>query len=250
MMDFTILTIFPDFFAPFWEHGIIRLALLNKLINAKVLDLRDFTFDRHRTTDDKLYGGGCGMVMKPEPIALAIEEAKKTSPGAATIYLSPQGRPFDQDTAKRLSSSDGLILLCGRYEGVDERLLEKYVDEEISVGDFVLTGGELGAMMVVDAVARLIPGVLGGDDSADLDSFSDGLLEHAQYTRPARFEGEDVPEVLLSGNHGAIEQWRLESSLMRTLLKRPDLLLTKKLDSNEIDILEKWKLEIARIIQS
>lgn len=246
-MNFVVLTIFPEMFNPFWEFGIIRRALLRKKISALTLNIRDFAKGKHRITDDRPYGGGCGMVMKPEPLAGAIRAAKKKVPESKTILLTPQGRTFNQNVARELASFDGLILISGRYEGVDERICHDYIDYEISIGDYVLTGGELAAMVVIDAVARLIPGVLGSSDSAEKDSFSCGLIEHAQFTRPRTFEGEDVPEVLVSGNHGEIEKWRLETSLIRTFLKRQDLLKNRSLSSQEIEILKKWCRDIEKI---
>jgi tRNA (guanine37-N1)-methyltransferase len=243
------LTIFPEMFESFWEHGIIRRAIEQNKISASTTNIRDFARDRHHTTDDRPYGGGCGMVMKPEPLARAIVSAKEKSPSSKTILLSPQGRVFNQDIAQKLSSERGLILVCGRYEGVDERICHNYIDDEISIGDYVLTGGELAAMVVVEAVIRLIPGVLGGADSAEKDSFSQGFLEHAHYTRPQTFEDMQVPDVLLSGNHAEIEKWRLETSLIRTFLKRPDLLENRVLTRQELEILEKWRLDIGKIIQ-
>lgn len=249
MMFFKVLTIFPEMFDSFWSHGIIRRAIEHQKIFVSAVNIRDYATDRHQVTDDRPYGGGSGMVMKPEPLAAAIRDASKTQSGAKTVLLTPQGRVFDQKMARELAASDGLILVCGRYEGVDERICHDLIDYEISIGDYVLTGGELAAMIVVDAVTRLIPGTLGGEDAAEKDSFSDDLLEHAHYTRPGSFEGREVPEVLLSGHHQEIEKWRLESSVMRTLLKRPDLLQKKDLSRPERDILKKWRLEISKILQ-
>ncbi len=248
-MDFAVLTIFPEMFVPFWEHGIIRKAIEQDKIRASATDIRAFAEGRHHVTDDRPYGGGCGMVMKPEPLAAAIRSARQRMPSSRTVLLTPQGRVFDQNLARRLAMLDGLIFICGRYEGVDERICHDLVDEEISIGDYVLTGGELAVMVIIDAVARLIPGVLGGADSAEKDSFSEGLLEHAHYTRPRIFEGMEVPEVLLSGHHAAIEKWRLEMSLIRTFLKRPDLLKDRRLNKEELEILKKWQGDIERTIQ-
>jgi tRNA (guanine37-N1)-methyltransferase len=248
LMQFVVLTIFPDMFDPFWRHGIIRRAIEHQKISAAAINIRDFAAGRHQVTDDSPYGGGSGMVMKPEPLAAAIRAASQTAPSAKIILLTPQGRVFNQDMARALAALDGLILICGRYEGVDERICEDLIDHEISVGDYVLTGGELAAMIIIDAVTRLIPGSLGGEDAAERDSFSNHLLEHAQYTRPRIFEGNEVPEVLLSGHHRQIEQWRLESALMRTWLKRPDLLLNRALTAQEIEILKKWCHNIEKII--
>ncbi len=248
-MFFTVLTIFPEMFDPFWAHGIIRKAIEEKKILTSTINIRDYAQDRHQVTDDRPYGGGSGMVMKPEPLAGAIRDAAQRIPEAKTVLLTPQGRVFDQRMAQELASSDGLVLVCGRYEGVDERVCHDLVDYEISIGDYVLTGGELAAMIIIDAVTRLIPGVLGGEQAAEKDSFANGLLEHAHYTRPRIFEGSQVPEVLLSGHHQEIEKWRLESSLMRTLLKRSDLLQKKDLDRQEIEILNKWQQVIKKLIE-
>ena len=247
-MHFTVLTLFPELFAPFWGHGIIRRAIENRIISAETENIRDYAAGRHRVTDDRPYGGGCGMVMKPEPLAGAIRCARQRHPRALAILLSPQGRPFDQPLAAALTTADGLILVCGRYEGVDERIGLDLVDAEVSIGDYVLTGGELAAMIVVDAVTRLLPGALGGKDSAAEDSFSTQGLEHAQYTRPPVFDDDSVPEVLLSGDHAAIARWRRESALIRTLLKRGDLLRQRRLDPEEIAILRRWGKRIEAII--
>ncbi|WDN90169.1 tRNA (guanine37-N1)-methyltransferase [Desulfosarcina sp. BuS5] len=249
-MNFAVLTIFPEMFDLFWSHGIVRRAIEKKRISAHTVNIRDFAMDRHKSTDDRPFGGGCGMLMKTEPMAAAIRSAKIRNPASQTILLTPQGRRFDQNLAYALASLNDLILVCGRYEGVDERICDTLIDFEISIGDYVLTGGELPAMIIMDAVTRLLPDTLGGAESAEKDSFSDTLLEHAHYTRPRSFEEIDVPEVLLSGNHRAIDKWRLESSLIRTFLKRPDLLEKKRLDSGEIDILKKWCLDIEKIIRS
>ena len=249
-MKFSILTIFPEMIRPFLAHGIVRLAIEREQISVSDINIRDFAKGRHRVTDDRPYGGGCGMVMKPEPLADAIQWARQESPDAGVILLSPQGKPFDQQMARRLAASRGLILICGRYEGVDERICDRFIDDEISIGDYVMTGGELAAMIIVDAVTRLIPGILGGEESAEKDSFENGLIEHAHYTRPSVFNGDAVPDVLLSGNHREIDDWRLESSLLRTLMKRPDLLEKKLLTDREIEILKKWYHNIESIIQS
>ncbi len=248
-MNFSILTIFPEFFDAFVAHGIIRRAIAAEIISVSPVDIRDFADGRHRITDDRPYGGGAGMVMKPEPLCRAINSARHQHPGSRTILLSPQGRPFSQPVAGELARLDSLIFICGRYEGVDERVYRD-IDDEISIGDYVLTGGEPAAMIIMDAVTRLLPGALGGAESAEKESFSDDLLEHAHYTRPPVFEGEAVPDVLLSGNHGVIDQWRLESALIRTLLKRPDLLQTKTLDSREKKALKKWCDQIEQLIRS
>lgn len=247
-MKFVVLTIFPEMFEPFWDHGIIRRAIDQEKIFASTLNIREYAEDKHQVTDDRPYGGGSGMVMKPEPLTGAIRAAHRQFPSAKTILLTPQGRVFNQKTANELAAFEGLILVCGRYEGVDERISDDLIDYEISIGDFVLTGGELAAMVIIDAVARQIPGTLGGKDAAEKDSFSNGLLEHAHYTRPQVFEGKAVPEILLSGHHEEIENWRLESALLRTLSKRPDLLQNKRLDKKEIEILKQWSRHIQNII--
>lgn len=249
-MDFRVLTIFPDLFVPFWNHGMIRRAIDQGRITAEAIDIRDHADGRHRVTDDRPYGGGSGMVMKPEPLSRAISEAREQVPEAVTVLLSPRGRVFDQQVARELTTAGGLILVCGRYEGVDERICRTSIDLEVSVGDYVLTGGEIPAMIVIDAVARLLPGVLGGADSAQKDSFSEDLLEHGHYTRPAEYMGEAVPEVLLSGHHGEIENWRREMSLIQTVLKRPDLLENRPLDRRAIQVLKKWGRTIERIVDA
>ena len=246
-MDVAVLTIFPEMFDRFWTHGIVRRAIEQGYLKSDAIDIRAFAEDRHKVTDDRPYGGGCGMVMKPEPLAKALGAARERMPDALTLLMTPQGRPFSQQTAAELARRSGLIFICGRYEGVDERFVQQFVDDEISIGDYVLTGGELPAMVVVDAVVRLIPGVLGGHDSAANDSFADGLLEHAHYTRPPVFEGRPVPDVLLSGNHAAIAQWRLEAALVRTFLKRPDLLENREFTAQEIAILRKWSKELEKL---
>ncbi|MCF8081259.1 MAG: tRNA (guanosine(37)-N1)-methyltransferase TrmD [Desulfobacterales bacterium] len=249
-MDFRVLTIFPDLFVPFWKYGMIRRAIDQGRITAAAIDIRDHADGRHRVTDDRPYGGGSGMVMKPEPLSRAISKAKEQFPEAVTVLLSPRGRVFDQQAARELATVGGLILVCGRYEGVDERICRTSIDLEVSVGDYVLTGGETAAMIVIDAVARLLPGVLGGADSAQKDSFSEDLLEHGHYTRPAEYMGESVPEVLRSGHHGEIENWRREMSLIQTVLKRPDLLENRPLDRRAIQVLKKWGRTIERIVDA
>jgi len=249
-MNFTVLTIFPEMFTTFWQYGIVKKAIREKKISVSAVNIRDFAKGRHRITDDRPYGGGCGMVMKPEPIAAAIRAIKQRHTSAKTILLTPQGRILNQSLAENLKFDKNLILVCGRYEGVDERVCHNFIDYEISIGDYVMTGGELAAMVIIDTVTRLIPGTLGGKDSALKDSFSDDLIEHGHYTRPQIFEGEKVPEVLLSGHHKKIETWRLETSLIRTFLKRQDLLEKRVLSKKEINILNKWCLDIEKIIQA
>jgi tRNA (guanine37-N1)-methyltransferase len=249
-MDFAALTIFPEVFKAYWEHGILRRAIARGLISAVAVDIRAFASDRHHTTDDRPFGGGCGMVMKPEPLATAIRETRRRLPRAVTVLMTPQGRVFDQQAAAHLAAADGLILVCGRYEGVDERITDTLIDLELSIGDYVLTGGEMAALVVMDAVTRLIPGVLGGEESAAKDSFEGHLLEHAHYTRPQVFENQAVPEVLLSGNHRAIESWRRETALARTVLRRPDLLRERALSAEEIATLKALAERIERIIEA
>lgn len=248
-MNFSVLTIFPEMVDPFLGYGIIKRAIEQKKISVSSVNIRDFAKGRHRVTDDKPYGGGCGMVMKPEPLSAAITHEREKAPDSRTFLLSPQGKPFTRDLAHDLSALPGLILVCGRYEGIDERVSHSLIDGEISIGDYILTGGELAAMVIIDAVARLIPGILGGEDSAEKESFENGLLEHAHYTRPQVYEGEEVPEVLLSGNHREIDLWRLESSLIRTLMKRPELLEATPLSSQEKEILKKWGRQIETLIR-
>ncbi|MFZ7126140.1 MAG: tRNA (guanosine(37)-N1)-methyltransferase TrmD [Desulfobacterales bacterium] len=249
-MYLTALTIFPDMFVPFWNHGIVRRAVAAGIIQPVTVDIRDFAEGPHRVTDDRPFGGGSGMVMKPEPLAAAIRHARALCPDALRVMMSPQGRVFDQHVAADLAGEKGLILVSGRYEGVDERLVDDQIDLELSIGDYVLSGGELAAMIVMDAVVRLIPGALGGEKAAERDSFSDGLLEHAQYTRPRLFEGSAVPEILVSGHHGIIDRWRRETSLIRTLLKRSDLLEGRQLTREQVEWLRHWSRTIERILQA
>jgi tRNA (guanine37-N1)-methyltransferase len=232
-MKFDILTLFPAMFDGPFTESIIKRAVEDELIDIRLHNIRDCAFDRHKTADDYPYGGGAGMVMKPEPLTACIEKVKAERPAARVILTTPQGKPFNQELAGELAREEEILIICGRYEGVDERIRELFVDDEISLGDFVLTGGEIAAMVLVDAVSRLIPGVLGCGDSAAGDSFSDGLLEYPQYTRPAEFRGLAVPEVLLSGNHQEIARWRRRQSLQRTWEKRPDLLAAARLDEND-----------------
>jgi tRNA (guanine37-N1)-methyltransferase len=247
-MQILVLTIFPEMFEGLWSHGMVRRAIEQRAISAAAINIRDFTADRHHVTDDRPYGGGSGMVMKPEPLSAAIRHAQQTAPDARTILMSPQGRVFNQAAARELAGGEGLILVCGRYEGVDDRLCHELIADEISIGDYVLTGGEIAAMAVIDAVTRLVPGVLGGEDSAERDSFSDGLLEHPHYTRPPVFEGAAVPEVLLSGHHGHIEGWRLEASLLRTLVNRPDLLQQREFTAQEAEIVRRWHARLGELL--
>jgi tRNA (guanine37-N1)-methyltransferase len=227
MIRFDILSVFPGMFASPLAESLIGKARDKGLVDIRLHDIRDYATDRHRMTDDAPYGGGGGMVMKVEPIDRALAAILPDRSEGLVILMTPQGEPFSQRRAEELASRPRLVLLCGHYEGVDERVRERLVDRELSIGDYVLTGGELAAMVVVDAVSRLIPGVLGNDASAAEDSFATGILEHPHYTRPATYRGWPVPEVLLSGNHAEIEAWRRAEALKRTLARRPDLLEKK-----------------------
>ncbi|MBU5314208.1 tRNA (guanosine(37)-N1)-methyltransferase TrmD [Tissierella carlieri] len=241
-MKIDILTLFPEFFSPLISWSIIGRAYEDNKIAINSINIRDFSQNKHRKVDDYPFGGGSGMVMKPEPIFDAINSVKNKN--SRVIYLSPQGKKFNQELANELSKEEHLILLCGHYEGIDNRVIEHYVDEEISIGDFVLTGGEIPAMLIIDAVVRLLPGVLRSDESFIDESHYNGLLEYPQYTRPREFEGHFVPDVLLSGNHQKIETWRKEEALKATLLKRPDLLEKKTLSKEEVVILSKIKKDL------
>jgi tRNA (guanine37-N1)-methyltransferase len=228
---FDVITIFPEFFKGPFDYGIIRRGRENGLVEIRVHDLRDFTSDRHRTVDDRPFGGGEGMVFKPEPIFKAVESIRKNERGTAVevVVLSAAGRRFNQAEALRLSKADQIILICGRYEGVDERVVEHLATAEISIGDFIVSGGEIAAVVVVDAVTRYVPGVVGKEESVLRDSFSDPavetpLVEHPHYTRPADFRGWKVPEVLISGDHDAVRKWRQQAALKKTEKNRPDLL--------------------------
>lgn len=249
-MNFTVLTLFPEMVDPLFNHGMLARGIKKGLIKTSCINIRDFSTDRHNTVDDRPYGGGSGMVMTPEPLKKAILAGKHQNSDARVVLMSPQGHRFNQRVAQRMAEQkQGLILVCGRYEGIDERVINEMVDDEMSIGDYVLTGGELAAMTVIDAVARLVPGVLGSEDSSKHDSFSDDRLEYAQYTRPEIFDGQQVPDVLLSGNHERIRQWRKRSSLERTFLKRPDLFETSVLDDEEKQILKQWSRELERIVK-
>ena len=241
-MIFEILTIFPGMFSPL-EESIVGKACGRGLIQVRVHNIRDFATDRHQTTDDRPFGGGEGMVMKPEPIVSALRAMNESGPPARIILLTPQGRLFEQETALELSRLERIVLICGRYEGVDERVAEYFTDDQISIGDYVLTGGELAAMVVVDAVTRLIHGVLGNESSSLADSFSQTVLEHPQYTRPRNFEGMRVPAVLLGGNHETIRRWRRGQALLRTRMRRPDLFAGLSLSAEDYVLLEEGKIE-------
>lgn len=232
-MHIDVFTLFPEMFAGPLTESILKRAQESKVLRIALHNIRDFTDDKHHVTDDTPYGGGGGMIMKVEPIVAAVESTLRDAPDTPVILLTPQGAPFRQDTARRLSKLPRLALLCGRYEGVDERVRESVVTEEISIGDYVLTGGELPAMVMIDAIARLLPGALGDPGAPEDDSHASGLLEYPQYTRPPEFRGLRVPEVLQSGDHAEIDRWRREQSLRRTWQRRPDLLLTVELNEND-----------------
>lgn len=243
-MRFDIVTIFPDFFAGPFDHGIVRRAREAAVAEIAVHDLRSWTTDRHHVVDDRPFGGGAGMVLKPEPLVAAAESLKiaPESGRAVVVLTTPQGKLFDQQQAQRLAGFDQVVILCGRYEGVDERVVESVVDEEISIGDVVLSGGELAAAVIVDAAVRLLPGALGCEQSAEEDSFAgSGLLDYPHYTRPADFRGMQVPEVLVGGNHAAIARWRRERALERTATRRPDLLARAELTDRDTEFLENFK---------
>ncbi|MDO5717527.1 MAG: tRNA (guanosine(37)-N1)-methyltransferase TrmD [Tissierellia bacterium] len=220
-MRFDIITIFPEFFYALNDYGVVGKAVESGKIKINPVNLRDYSQDKHKKVDDEIYGGGPGMLMSPQPICDAIDDLK--SENSKTIFMSPQGKNMDNDMVIELSSFEHLIILCGHYEGVDQRIIDNYIDMEISIGDYILTGGEIPAMALIDSVSRFIPGVLGNSDSAVSDSLYNDLLKYSVYTRPADFRGMKVPEILLSGNHKLIEEWRMENSLENTKNKRPDL---------------------------
>jgi tRNA (guanine37-N1)-methyltransferase len=254
-----IITIFPAFFSGLFEHGVVKRAIQGSLLDLHIHDLREFTHDRHRTVDDRPFGGGEGMVLKPEPLAEAVEhlrlapKGERAAKGQMVILLSAQGKKFSQATARELAKAERVVLLCGRYEGVDERISELIADQELSIGDYVLSGGELAAAVVLDAIMRLLPGVLGNDASTENESFGQpdavlekaagtglnsthgagGLLDYPHYTRPAEFRGVEVPKVLSSGNHEQIRRWRREQALKKTLRNRPDLLHDAELSAED-----------------
>lgn len=240
-MEIGVVTLFPEMFSAVTDSGITSRAVQHSLLSVQCWNPRDFTRDRHRTVDDRPYGGGPGMVMKVEPLRDAIRASKEAlGEGAKVIYLSPQGRTLDQAGVVELSKHPKLILVAGRYEGIDERLIESEIDEEWSIGDYVLSGGELAAMVLIDSVTRLLPGALGHELSAEEDSFSNGLLDCPHYTRPEVYEGKAVPDVLMSGNHAEIRRWRLKQSLGRTWLRRPELLESRQLDKEQRSLLDEF----------
>ena len=241
MIRFDILTIFPEMFVSPFQASMLKAAQEKGILDIRVHNIRDYASDKHRMTDDAPYGGGCGMVMKVEPITKALRSIQRIADQSSVILMTPQGKRLDQSMVEELSSLPQIILICGHYEGVDERIRQYLVDQEISVGDYILTGGEIPAMLVVDAVSRLIPGVLGNTESVKSESFSMGLLEYPQYTRPGEYNGWAVPDILLSGHHQAITAWRRQESLKRTLKRRPDLLKHDQLSSEDKLILDKIK---------
>ncbi|MFW6306319.1 MAG: tRNA (guanosine(37)-N1)-methyltransferase TrmD [Bacillota bacterium] len=244
MMFFDILTLFPEMFKGPFDESIISRAREKGLLEINLINIRDYSTDKHNTVDDSPYGGGAGMVMKIEPIYRAWQDLQKKRGDVPVIMLTPQGRKLNQDIVKNLSKKDGLVLLCGHYEGIDERVRQEIVTDEISIGDYVLTGGEVASIVLVDAVSRMLPGVLGDEQSKVEDSFYNGLLDYPQYTRPAEYRGLKVPEVLLSGNHALIDRWRRKKALKRTFSRRPDLLEGRDLTNEEIILLEEIKKEL------
>lgn len=241
-MRIDVISLFPEMFVAL-EHGVVGRAIKNQKLTLEFLNPRNFTEDKYKTVDDRPYGGGPGMVMLPEPLCKAIRAARATTTENKVVYLSPKGRGLDQNAVQSFAQSSHLILIAGRYEGIDERVVLKEVDEEWSIGDYVLSGGELPVMVLIDAVARLLPGVLGHAASAAQDSFSNGLLDCPHYTRPRVFEGLSVPDVLLNGDHQAIDQWRLKQALGETFLKRPDLLTHRQLTELEQTLLNSFLKE-------
>ncbi len=235
-MIFDIFTLFPEVFQPYIDASIIKRARTNGLIEINLHNIRDWATDRHHTTDDTPYGGGGGMVMKPEPVFTAIEAILGKTSHIPLILMTPQGRPFTQNMAKELSALPHICLICGHYEGIDERIRDHLVTDEISIGDYVLTGGELPAMVILDAVSRYLPGVLGDPTGAEDDSHASGLLEYPHYTRPPVFRGWTVPDVLLSGNHAEIDRWRKQQSVIRTAQKRPDILAKYRSENDETPV--------------
>ena len=243
-MKINILTVFPEMFGSVLSSSILGRACAQELLDIKLTNIRDYSELKHKNTDDYPFGGGAGMVMLAQPVADAMAAARQSLPDARRIYLGPRGRRLSTELARELSQENALILLCGHYEGVDQRALDACVDEEISIGDYILTGGELAAMVLTDAVARFIPGVLGSADSPEEESFSDGLLEYPQYTRPRVWNGREVPEVLLNGDHARIREWRRKESLKATLRFRPDLLSSAPLTARDTAVLKELQSEM------
>jgi tRNA (guanine37-N1)-methyltransferase len=243
MLEVVVLTLFPDMFTGVLGESILKRAIADGQLRVRLVNFRDYATDKHKTVDDYPFGGGAGMLLKPGPIFDAVRDVQKNWEGAQSrvVLLSPQGRTFNQKVAEEFAAEERLILICGHYEGFDERVRQGLATDEVSIGDFVLTGGELAAMVIIDAVARLLPGVLGNDVSAHDDSYSTGLLEYPQYTRPAVFEDMAVPEVLLSGNHQKIAEWRRVHALYRTWVRRPDLLKEAVLDEKDKALIKRWE---------
>jgi len=242
-MRFDVVTLFPEMVESVANVGVLGRAVKNGQIQLNSWNPRDYTTDKHRTVDDRPYGGGPGMLMKVQPLKLAIEDAKKKAVDSRVIYMSPQGKTVTQQDVKKLAGLPGVIIIAGRYEGIDERIIETHVDEEWSIGDYVLSGGELPALVLIDAIARMIPGVLGDENSAQQDSFMQGLLDCPHYTRPEEIDGRTVPQVLLSGNHRDIERWRLQQSLGRSWLRRPDLIEALNLTDEQKQLLQAFQQE-------
>jgi len=244
-MRFDILTLFPEMFNGPFSDSMIKKARENGIIDINLIDIRDYTTDKHNTADDYPYGGGAGMVLKVEPIYYALADITEDfSQSTTNILLTPRGQKLDQSMVKDLSGKDRLVLICGHYEGIDERIRNNFVDQEVSIGDYVLTGGEIPAMVLVDAVARLLPGVLGHDESKKNDSFYNGILDYPHYTRPQEFKGMKVPEILLSGNHQLVDRWRKKEALKRTYLMRPDLIENTELTQDQQELLREIKQDI------
>lgn len=246
MKQFFVLTLFPEMIEQTLSHSIMGRAQRDGYISIEAVNIRDYTLNKQKHVDDYPYGGGAGMVMQGQPIYDAYQSLMPRAKGARVVYMTPQGRPFTQRIAEELAQEESLVFLCGHYEGVDERLIEEIVTDEISLGDFVLTGGELAAITIIDAVSRLVPGVLGKEESFADESFSDGLLEYPQYTRPPVFMGREVPEVLLSGHHANVAKWRREQALLRTAKKRPDLLKAAELTKKDLQFLQEQGIEIEK----
>ena len=242
MIHICVLTIFPEIFESFIRFGNPARAIEAGIITIETMDLREFTSDRHRTTDDYPYGGGTGMIMKPEPVVAGIRELRNSMKNPTVLLMTPQGRLFSQPIAEDLAKIENLVIVCGRYEGVDERI-RAFVDDEISIGDYIVSGGETAAMVIIDAVARLIPGVIGADSHSCGESFYDGLLEYPQYTRPRVFEGIETPEILLEGHHERIRRWRKKLALAKTMAKRPDLLKNRAWTDEEKELLREIQSE-------
>ncbi|NLO82796.1 MAG: tRNA (guanosine(37)-N1)-methyltransferase TrmD [Clostridiales bacterium] len=245
-MKIDVLTLFPEMFAPVLSTSIIGRAIQNGILTINVYNIRDFAKNKHKQVDDYPYGGGHGMILAPQPLFDAIGHVLSGSNGykSTVILMSPQGKVLNQEVARQLSQESHIVVVCGHYEGIDQRVIDRFVDLEISIGDYILTGGEIPAMVLIDCVARLVPGVLGNPESVKNESFSRGLLEYPQYTRPQEYEGYTVPEVLLSGNHREIERWRMKESLRNTFIKRPDLINEAELSPHEKELLREIRQEL------